>query len=510
MATEILYNSLTINSGNSGTYSNSSRTKNVTLNRHIKNIGIDVYVAASATNNTTGVYSLNAAAKSVLFPSATAIPNKLKYNAYCVAPAGTHAYYSIHFGKGSNDHTVDSFDYTAKLTSYHHTFTGDNIAVGIEASSDECYIDANMSDGASVETLTLQFYFTRYSLSASAGTGVTGASVDKSTAYKGDSVTFTASVSAGAEFDGWYDGNTKVSTANPYSFRIGMDASYETLTAKARNTGKTLYVKLRGTYRPVSRVFRKTNGVYVLQSSADEPFYEGIKLRNEGVIVGKGQLITMNLGNGAKQYRVVRVNGNIAECLAMYDAVTNQPWNSASQTTSFEGITCQRYAGSTLDTYLNGTFYGALSAEAKAAIVSTPVTQDVFYRDTGTARGNPVYHGTQGSSSYTVGRYTQNAIPVGNRYVYALSVQDVLDYIGATPDNTALNSANIWQMFYNTTTAPSGNNVWLRTADAGNSAQVLYTGVGDGNLYNRAATDTGANRATRAAFSIDLTKIDWE
>lgn len=78
---------------------------------------------------------------------------------------------------------------------------------------------------------TVTHYFYRYDFSATAGTGVTSASVSSSTGYDGDKITFSCVIPTGYVFDGWYNGNTKVSSSQSYTHTVnGADL---TLTAKA-------------------------------------------------------------------------------------------------------------------------------------------------------------------------------------------------------------------------------------------------------------------------------------
>ena len=69
----------------------------------------------------------------------------------------------------------------------------------------------------------------------------------------------------------------------------------------------------------------------------------------------KGQILSMDLdGNGAKQYRVLSMNGDVAKVMAMYDTLKGA-YNSTNTTTTMGTLTVQKYEGSTIDTYLNTT-----------------------------------------------------------------------------------------------------------------------------------------------------------
>ena len=93
------------------------------------------------------------------------------------------------------------------------------------------------------------------------------------------------------------------------------------------------------------------------------------------------------------------------------------------------------------------------------------------------------------------------------RHVYALSIQDVIDFLGATPDMTAddtvITSANLQQQLL----FPSHDSTWLRSAidDGTKYACFLSAPVAQFAKYNATAI-----RTVRPAFQIDLTKISYK
>lgn len=214
----------------------------------------------------------------------------------------------------------------------------------------------------------------------------------------------------------------------------------------------------------------------------------------------KGDLIQMNLDGTSRQYRVLRMDGSIAEVLTMWNLSTSIKFNSNNT-----------YSGSILDTYLNTTWYNTLSSDAKAAIVPKNITQDSWHRGT---TGSPQYSGTYGntapgSTSYTIGKDSDNYRTIGSRCVYAISIQEVLDYLS---DNSVLvdtsgmlRNQNIWKMFWNQTTNIS-EFLWLRSASADDYILAWYVNgffgyPGDDRAFNE--------NAVRGALQIDLSKIDF-
>ena len=96
-------------------------------------------------------------------------------------------------------------------------------------------------------------------------------------------------------------------------------------------------------------------------------------------IVPKGSIVNLDLdGQGVKQYRVIKCNGNLAQVMAMYDKLTSA-WNTdTSKTTTMGTLTVAKYEGSDIDTYLNTTWYNTLTSATKAAIVPENVVCDVY------------------------------------------------------------------------------------------------------------------------------------
>lgn len=211
----------------------------------------------------------------------------------------------------------------------------------------------------------------------------------------------------------------------------------------------------------------------------------------------KGQLITMDIGNGSKQYRVMKMTGKTtALCVAMYEANTSRQFHASSNV----------YSGSALDTYLNTTFYNTLSTTAKEAIVATNINQ---YKYT---YNSSVYNATTHASyaNYSTKVLVAN---VGNRNIFALDVEDIEEYFGGTAGSASsktqgtFSTANIWTLFWNTTAKPSTVTYpWLRSAYAAYSDYVWFVDGVDGYVYSNRVS---VSSAARPAFTIDLSKIDF-
>lgn len=213
----------------------------------------------------------------------------------------------------------------------------------------------------------------------------------------------------------------------------------------------------------------------------------------------KGDIITLD----SKQYRVLKVNGTVAEVLCMYDANSSIKFDSASSGYN------NTYAGKNIDTYCNNTFYSGLSAAMKSAIVDKTFTQDSWALQ-GYAPTESHYTGKYGSTTYYLSLANAAYGTSITRHCYCLSVQDVLDYLEATTSmgtsDTTLTDTNIWKMFWNVTTSQSDISIWLRSAFPSQSYSAFNVSGYNGDLSFSSVINAFA---VRTAFQIDLSKIAW-
>ena len=226
----------------------------------------------------------------------------------------------------------------------------------------------------------------------------------------------------------------------------------------------------------------------------------------------KGNILSMDLdGQGAKQYRVLSMDGDVAKVVAMYDTLTSK-YNSTNATTTMGSLTVQKYEGSILDTYLNTTWYNTLTSATKAAIVPENVVCDAWYWNN---RGDPDYTGTYGDSvpgtnNYTISKYAGGTLNIGERNVFALGVQDVIDYLNDSSvqvDTTAiLRNVNIWKMFWNDEVLHSGKIPWLRSSYADGSSSAWCV---NGNLGILTYGSVGDSFVVRPALNLNLSQIDF-
>ena len=222
------------------------------------------------------------------------------------------------------------------------------------------------------------------------------------------------------------------------------------------------------------------------------------------LIVSKGSLVKMNLDGTERQYRVLSVNGNVCKVMGMWDDFTSA-YNSTSTTTTFGSTTAQKYEGSTLDTYLNTTWYNTLSSEAKNAIVPENVVQYCYrYYGEPSTPNTPTYtyqfQYNWSDSDYENADNVGN-VTVGERNVFALDLKDIFDYIG----KVCITSDELMTMFWNSTTRVS-KYPWWRSSDADGS-EFAY-GV-DGDLGSLNSSYVLSSLVVRPAFNIDFSKISF-
>ena len=221
-------------------------------------------------------------------------------------------------------------------------------------------------------------------------------------------------------------------------------------------------------------------------------------------IVPKGSLVKMNLDGTERQYRVLSVNGNVCKVMGMWDDFTSK-YNETSITTTFGSITAQKYEGSTLDTYLNTTWYNTLSTEAKNAIVPENVVQYCYqYYDEPNTPNIPTYT-YQYQYDWDISDY-ENAdnvgnVVVGNRNVFALDLKDIFDYF----DKVCIISNELMTMFWNSTTKVS-KHLWLRSSSVDYSSYAWGVDGSSGSLND---TTVDNSFIVRPALNLDMSKIQY-
>ena len=208
----------------------------------------------------------------------------------------------------------------------------------------------------------------------------------------------------------------------------------------------------------------------------------------------KGDIINID-GISDRSFLVLKVNGIVGEVLSRSNYGSSKFSASPYYNT---------YSGGALDTRLNTTYYDTLPNTVKSAIVDKTFTQDRWYRS---SAGSPVYNG---QGNYQISLSSASYKSAITRHIYALSVQDIIDYLGVTTSmttsNTTLTRANLVAM-YNATSGA----YWLSSAGYGSNANknVMTVSIGTSTGYLSIANDGGYSYNCRPAFQIDFSKIGW-
>lgn len=153
------------------------------------------------TSSTTATFTMRDAGRDVLFPSAAAVAHKVDVwvqtiatlnsskNTINVAIAGQNAVATEKISTSLTEHTGSvSGSFTKSSTSAIYTI---KILNGFHA--------------AGVRDTSITAYFNQYSCEAKTiGKGIKNVSVSNNAPYEGETVTFSAELYSGAEFNGWY------------------------------------------------------------------------------------------------------------------------------------------------------------------------------------------------------------------------------------------------------------------------------------------------------------------
>lgn len=212
------------------------------------------------------------------------------------------------------------------------------------------------------------------------------------------------------------------------------------------------------------------------------------------ILPEKGNLISMNINGTEEIFRVLKINNSIVEVFG----------NLRSESSIFAS-SGHVYAGSELDVSLNIDFYNTLTETAKAAIVDKTFQQDKWFIDN--SAGNPVYQANREGVDYVISLSSATFGEPITRHIYALSIQDIIDFLGATPEmtaeNTVITSENLQQQLI----FPARVSTWLSSAiDDGTTKYACFLSAPVAQFAKYTAT---AIRTVRPAFQIDLRKIDW-
>ena len=150
-------------------------------------------------------------------------------------------------------------------------------------------------------------------------------------------------------------------------------------------------------------------------------------------------------------------------------------------------------------------FYNSLPVELQNAIVEQNISQSMYKRDSDTnasASFSSWYRDsftdtTTSGNNYYLTRIAE--VDVGNRKVFALDLDDVINYLGS---NSTAKDVN--EMFFEKRNSVS-RYVWLRSAYSDYSGSAFYVNGYSGSLSD--FSYYGSSREVRPAFVLDLSLL---
>lgn len=205
--------------------------------------------------------------------------------------------------------------------------------------------------------------------------------------------------------------------------------------------------------------------------------------------VRKGDLIKFDLGSKlidpnnqfANEYRVLKVEGNLAYVVSMYDLANMQ----------FGGT--QDYFTSNIDHYLEWDFYNSLSEKMRKLIIP-----QVYYQNYFKYEGGGYDKNTYSSFANEIVGKKSN----GSRHVALLDYQDILDYFGGK-----FSKQDIFKIFFKKKKYGNESLLWLRSAHAGNSYNCWLVNGRNGYIDFNICIH---NNAIRPTFKIDISNLVFE
>ena len=218
-------------------------------------------------------------------------------------------------------------------------------------------------------------------------------------------------------------------------------------------------------------------------------FNLNLKLKDYKREVQKGDLIKFDLGSKlinpnrqfANEYRVLKVEGDMAYVVSMYEL------------NNMEFGTSQEYERNDIDRFLEEGFFPSINEESKKAIRSKYIAQDFYTRDSDKYNSN--------THASTVDKYSK-CIPCGQRYISLLSYNDILEYFDGK-----FSEQDIFKTFFKKEENGSGHSFWLRSAYADYS-NYCWCVPGSGGYVN--SYSYSRSFAVRPAFTVKLSTLKYE
>lgn len=216
----------------------------------------------------------------------------------------------------------------------------------------------------------------------------------------------------------------------------------------------------------------------------------------------RGNVVTID----GKQYKILGVNGTQAEIMLMdfYKYITpdyrRYPVEATFKLNDGSSIIIPNaYDGSELDLAMS-EFYDELPEVIQNSIVEQNIRQSLYDAIYDAENPDADFSGEAKQSGIKYYLTKKSKINVGTRKVYALDVDDVIDYLGSHPDGD-----EVRDMFFVNISRSISSAVLLRTA----SIKENFYGF-KADCYQGYVVSTNDRGEVRPTFVLDLSLIDYD
>ncbi len=218
----------------------------------------------------TGYATLNAAAMAELYPTETANPDSLDSEIRGSRSAGSMSA-ALQVG-GTSVHR-ESYSSISLSTRTKTGITDAAVTASTRQTLIRWEVDGANGNNQRLAHVYITLHFTQYSATAAIGNGADGvesASVSNSAPYRGDTITFAATIKSGAVWHGWY-ADAACTNLVSESLSYTTAAADLTLYAKASIPEQSfgVYLKPSGEWKNVRAGYIKSDGVWT-SKNADE------------------------------------------------------------------------------------------------------------------------------------------------------------------------------------------------------------------------------------------------
>lgn len=221
----------------------------------------------------------------------------------------------------------------------------------------------------------------------------------------------------------------------------------------------------------------------------------------------KGDLVYIGSSSEDKMlYRVLSMNGPVASLISMSDVTVSGYYSSSPVVVTFDSsnsISGIKYEGSSIDNYLENTFYESLPSSMKNSIVPSDISQKIIKVDTNSPSSSIAYnnfaHYLDNATDFYYS-YGLNDVTIVDRRVFAPDVSELFNYFG----QSNFTSSNIASTFF--IDQESSSHFWTRSASSSLTTSA-YAFISDGLPF--AAYNYSSSCGVRACFNIDFTNCQF-